>query len=134
MLAAPVRRGFGTRVVEATVRGQLGGTVERRWERTGLVVEVAVPLARLVADAGGPAPGRPDPGPPSTGPAVDTAAADAPASPLDRPLTLAGDGQKGGSEREQRRPGEVVHLWSFRRAGGRIDACPAPPGDDRRAR
>ena len=47
----PGRRGFGTRVVEATVRGQLGGTVERRWERTGLVVEVAVPLARVAADA-----------------------------------------------------------------------------------
>ena len=46
---APARRGFGTRVVEATVRGQLGGTVERRWERTGLVVEVAVPLARVAA-------------------------------------------------------------------------------------
>ena len=26
----PARRGFGTRVVEATVRGQLGGAVERR--------------------------------------------------------------------------------------------------------
>ena len=46
---APARRGFGTRVVEATVRGQLGGTVERRWEATGLVVEVAVPLARVTA-------------------------------------------------------------------------------------
>ena len=45
----PERRGFGSRVVEATVRGQLGGTVERRWERSGLVVEVAVPLARVAA-------------------------------------------------------------------------------------
>ena len=45
----PARRGFGSRVVEATVSGQLGGTVERRWERTGLVVEVAVPLARVTA-------------------------------------------------------------------------------------
>ena len=51
VFAVPARRGFGSRVVEATVRGQLGGAVERRWERTGLVVEVAVPLARLVADA-----------------------------------------------------------------------------------
>jgi two-component sensor histidine kinase len=47
----PGRRGFGTRVVEATVRGQLGGTVERRWEPTGLVVEVAVPVARVLAGA-----------------------------------------------------------------------------------
>jgi two-component sensor histidine kinase len=52
VLATPARRGFGSRVVEATVRGQLGGTVERRWERTGLVCEVAVPLARMAADAG----------------------------------------------------------------------------------
>ena len=46
---SPERRGFGSRVVEATVRGQLGGAVERRWERTGLVVEIAVPLARVAA-------------------------------------------------------------------------------------
>jgi two-component sensor histidine kinase len=51
VFAAPARRGFGTRVVEATVRGQLGGRVERRWERTGLVVEVAVPLARVACGA-----------------------------------------------------------------------------------
>jgi hypothetical protein len=36
-------------VVEATVRAQLGGSVERRWERGGLVVEVALPLARVLA-------------------------------------------------------------------------------------
>jgi two-component sensor histidine kinase len=47
----PSRRGFGSRVVEATVRGQLGGTVERRWERTGLVVEVAVPVGRVLCGA-----------------------------------------------------------------------------------
>ena len=47
----PARRGFGTRVVEATVRGQLGGTVERRWERTGLAVEITVPVARVLAGA-----------------------------------------------------------------------------------
>ena len=47
----PARRGFGTRVVEATVRGQLGGSVERRWGPGGLVVEVAVPVARVLAGA-----------------------------------------------------------------------------------
>ena len=47
----PARRGFGTRVVEATVRGQLGGTVERRWESGGLLVEIAVPVARVLAGA-----------------------------------------------------------------------------------
>ena len=49
---APARRGFGSRVIETTVRRQLGGAVERRWEPSGLVVEVAVPLARAAtADA-----------------------------------------------------------------------------------
>lgn len=47
----PARRGFGTRVVETTVRGQLGGMVERRWEPTGLVFEVAVPVGRVLAGA-----------------------------------------------------------------------------------
>lgn len=47
----PERRGFGTRVVEVTARGQLGGSVERRWEPGGLVVEVAVPLAQVLAGA-----------------------------------------------------------------------------------
>jgi hypothetical protein len=132
VLAIPARRGFGSRVVEATVRGQLGGTVERRWEPSGLVVEVAVPLARLVADAGGPAPGPRDPGQPSAGHAADAATPDAPASPLDRPFTLAGGEQKGGSGRKQRRPGEVVHLWSSGRTGGRANACPARPSDHQR--
>ncbi|MCO6415807.1 PAS domain S-box protein [Siccirubricoccus sp. KC 17139] len=45
----PTRRGFGSRLIEATVRTQLGGTVERRWEPGGLVCEIAVPLARAVA-------------------------------------------------------------------------------------
>jgi hypothetical protein len=125
----PERRGFGTRVVEATVRGQLGGAVERRWEPSGLVVEVAVPLARVDADAGGPAPMWRDPGQPSAGQAAD-AVPNAPASPLDKPFTQA----NGGSEQTPRRPGEVVQLWSSRRAGGRADACPASAGDDQRTR
>lgn len=47
---APARRGFGTRVIEATVRGQLGGTMGRHWESTGLIVEVDLPLARVQAE------------------------------------------------------------------------------------
>jgi hypothetical protein len=125
--SAPARRGFGTRVVEATVRGQLGGTVERRWEPSGLVVEVAVPLARLVADAGDPAPGRREPGQPSAGQAAD-AAPDAPVSPLDRPFTLAGGEGKGGNARKQRQASEVaVHLLFSRRAGGHGQAAARGP-------
>jgi PAS domain S-box-containing protein len=49
---APRRRGFGSRIIEATVRSQLGGSVERRWEPTGLVCEIVVPLARTTAVEG----------------------------------------------------------------------------------
>jgi hypothetical protein len=38
-------------VVEATVRGQLGGTVERHWESGGLAVEIAVPVERVLVGA-----------------------------------------------------------------------------------
>jgi two-component sensor histidine kinase len=40
----PARRGFGTRVLEATLRYQLGGTVTLAWETTGLACEIVVPL------------------------------------------------------------------------------------------
>lgn len=40
----PGRRGFGSRVIEATIRGQLGGTVRKIWDPGGLVCELAVPL------------------------------------------------------------------------------------------
>jgi two-component sensor histidine kinase len=43
---SPGRRGFGMRVLEGTVRSQLGGAVSFTWEETGLVCEVEVPLAR----------------------------------------------------------------------------------------
>jgi PAS domain S-box-containing protein len=49
IVGPPDRRGFGTRVIESTVRGQLGGSLEQRWESRGVVVEIAVPLTRLVA-------------------------------------------------------------------------------------
>jgi PAS domain S-box-containing protein len=51
--APPTRRGFGSRVVEATVCGQLGGAVRRDWQASGLVCELEVPLGRLVTDLGG---------------------------------------------------------------------------------
>lgn len=42
----PVRRGFGSRVLEGTVRHQLGGTVTLHWEGTGLICEIELPLSR----------------------------------------------------------------------------------------
>jgi two-component sensor histidine kinase len=45
----PARKGFGSRVVDATVRGQLGGAVAWHWRPAGLVVELAVPAGKLVA-------------------------------------------------------------------------------------
>jgi two-component sensor histidine kinase len=44
----PPRRGFGSRVVEGTVRGQLGGAVSLAWEWAGLVCDIEVPLARAL--------------------------------------------------------------------------------------
>jgi putative addiction module CopG family antidote len=41
----PPRRGFGSRVLEATLRGQLGGSVDLDWRPEGLACTVVVPLA-----------------------------------------------------------------------------------------
>jgi PAS domain S-box-containing protein len=49
----PTRRGFGSRVIEATVENQLGGSVERHWEEAGLACEITVPIARVLASPGG---------------------------------------------------------------------------------
>jgi two-component sensor histidine kinase len=43
----PTRRGFGTRVIDATA-AQLGGTVQRRWQPSGLSCEVRFPLQRIL--------------------------------------------------------------------------------------
>ncbi|WP_140880838.1 PAS domain S-box protein [Muricoccus nepalensis] len=45
----PARPGFGSRVVEATVREQLGGALRRHWEAAGLSYDIEVPLARALA-------------------------------------------------------------------------------------
>jgi two-component sensor histidine kinase len=51
--APPSRRGFGSRMIEATLEGQLGGTLAVHWEAEGLRTEIALPVARvLAADAG----------------------------------------------------------------------------------
>ena len=45
----PKHRGVGSRVMEATIGGQLGGRIDRRWPAEGMVCEIAVPLARVRA-------------------------------------------------------------------------------------
>ena len=40
----PERRGFGTRVLDGTVRAQLGGTLSLHWRLSGLVCELDLPL------------------------------------------------------------------------------------------
>ena len=42
-VAAPERTSFGTLLMERSVRNNLGGTIERRWDPEGLVVEVELP-------------------------------------------------------------------------------------------
>jgi PAS domain S-box-containing protein len=44
----PLDGGFGTRMVDATVQGQLGGTVTRHWRPEGLACELALPLERIL--------------------------------------------------------------------------------------
>ena len=51
--APPVRRGFGSRMIEATLEGQLRGSLALHWQPGGLRAEIALPAARvLAADAG----------------------------------------------------------------------------------
>jgi len=44
ILRPPARKGFGGRVLDGTIRSQLGGQVTLAWQPTGLVCEIAVPL------------------------------------------------------------------------------------------
>lgn len=43
MVGPPDRTSFGTLLMERSVRNNLGGSIARRWEPTGLVVEIALP-------------------------------------------------------------------------------------------
>jgi two-component sensor histidine kinase len=49
----PARPGFGTRVLDGTVRHQLGGAVSLDWGAGGLVCGIEVPLGRGAAAASG---------------------------------------------------------------------------------
>jgi PAS domain S-box-containing protein len=44
VMRAPERQGFGSRVLEGTLQGQLRGQVSLAWEAAGLVCEMEVPL------------------------------------------------------------------------------------------
>jgi PAS domain S-box-containing protein len=45
----PMRRGFGSRVIAATIAEQLGGTIEHRWDPSGLRCGFVLPMARIGA-------------------------------------------------------------------------------------
>ncbi|MFC7478101.1 HWE histidine kinase domain-containing protein [Dankookia sp. GCM10030260] len=51
ILGSPQRRGFGQRVMRATIRDQLGGRLECEWPAAGLVCDIVMPAARVLADA-----------------------------------------------------------------------------------
>ena len=52
---APSRRGFGSRMMEAIVRGQLGGTLAMEWKPDGLTCRISLPSDRVLsAEALGP--------------------------------------------------------------------------------
>ena len=45
--AEPLDSGFGSRLIDMSVRGQLGGQLEKKWDREGLKVSLIVPLNRI---------------------------------------------------------------------------------------
>jgi two-component sensor histidine kinase len=45
----PERSGFGSRVLDATLRGQIGGTLEREWDREGLRCVLTLPRSAVLA-------------------------------------------------------------------------------------
>jgi two-component sensor histidine kinase len=46
---APARRGFGTRLIEASVRRQLAGALDLRWDASGLTCAMLLPAECLRA-------------------------------------------------------------------------------------
>ncbi len=44
---SPERRGFGTKLADLVIKGQLGGEFEREWHRNGLTIRVSIPVANL---------------------------------------------------------------------------------------
>ena len=48
----PSRRGFGSRVLQATLRDQLGGQAEKHWLPEGLECRITLPLDRITSQEG----------------------------------------------------------------------------------
>ena len=42
-IGPPEKTSFGTLLMERSVRNNLGGTIERRWEPTGLILDITLP-------------------------------------------------------------------------------------------
>ena len=51
---APRQSGFGSRMLRGTVAGQLGGRLACEWPASGILCEIVLPAARVLADAAGP--------------------------------------------------------------------------------
>ncbi|MDI3306883.1 MAG: hypothetical protein QJR07_07235, partial [Acetobacteraceae bacterium] len=49
--ARPGRSGFGSRVIQTTIREQLGGEVGFNWAAAGLICAIDLPLSRATARA-----------------------------------------------------------------------------------
>jgi two-component sensor histidine kinase len=47
----PVRVGFGTRLIDTNVQHQLAGMIKRHWSNEGLLVEIRLPLKRIMQGA-----------------------------------------------------------------------------------
>lgn len=41
---APDQRGFGTRLIDANIRGELGGSIDRRYHDDGIMIEIRIPF------------------------------------------------------------------------------------------
>jgi two-component system CheB/CheR fusion protein len=47
LVEAPSRQGFGSRLIESTIKGSLGGSIRHEWERTGLRCVIELPIERV---------------------------------------------------------------------------------------
>jgi two-component sensor histidine kinase len=48
LVQAPIRRGFGSTLIEQSITRELGGTFEKDFDRAGLICTMMIPLERLV--------------------------------------------------------------------------------------